>query len=158
MELEDLIPAKPEFTLAKTGKTYKLRTVNLTDQVWIKNKYGSEDSFQTVIKENDVEKTLPLVYRLLEDKSDFMASQEMIVDDDGKELEATITGPVKLLRAISGMEEYAKVMGAMAKSIMLSNPMIDKVIKEHVKKNLIGLKSSTSSHQNMGGRKKKSAN
>lgn len=159
MEIEDVLPKTPEFTLKSSGKTYELRLVNLEDQVWIKNKFGTHEAFNEVLQQNDWSKSILLIYRLLKDKTDFMASEEPMIDDDGVSYKALVTGPYKLLKAISGVEEGAQVMGALAKSIMLSNPMIDKLVKEslkeELKKNSTGVKSSISSPRSMVGRPKK---
>jgi hypothetical protein len=148
MELEDLLPEKPEFKLVSTGKMYQLRLVNLEDHVWLKNKFGSSENFTDVMRNQDWSKAILFVYRLLVDKSEFMASEEPGVDDDGNPVKTLVTGPFKLLRAISGAEEAAYIMGALAKAIMLSNPMINDAVKEELKnelkKNSIGQKSSTS--------------
>lgn len=160
MELHELLPEKPEFTLRKTGKTYQLRAVNLEDQVWIKNKYGSAEALERVLTANDWENSLLMVYRLMTDKSDFMGSEEEIIDDDGRKQKAFVTGPVKLLREIQGAEEGALIMGALAKAIIISNPMIEKLVKERVdeqikKKQSTGQNSLTSSPQNTDGQPSK---
>lgn len=155
MELEEFLPSKPEFTLASTGKTYELRLVNLSDHVWLKEKFGSSDAFSEMMRAQDWGRVIQFAYRLLVDKSDFMASTKEEIDDDGNIKTVMVTGPMKLLEKISGAEEAAKVMGALAKSIMLSNPMIDKLVKEQFeedqKKSLTGLKSSTSSQVSTAG-------
>lgn len=161
MDLEDIIPAKPQFTLQSTGKTYTLRIVNLEDHVWLKDKFGGAEEVKKVLQENDWSKAILLIYRLLIDKKDFMSQKETVVDDDGVESEVMATGPYRLLRAISGVEEGVKVMGALAKSIMLSNPTIDKAVKETVKEELkknkiqTGQKSSTSSRASTAGQPSK---
>lgn len=158
MELDELLPKKPEFTLKSTGKNYTLRLVTLEDHVWLKDKFGSAEAFSELMRDQDWAKAIVFIYRLLIDKSDFMASEESIIDDDGIEKKALITGPFKLLRAINGTEEAAHVMGALAKSIMLSNPLVDKtvkeVMKEELKKKYVGKKSLTRSQANMAGQQK----
>lgn len=162
MELEDIIPEKPTFTLSKSGKTYELRPVNLEDQVWLKNKYGSKEVFEEVLRTQQWEKALLMVYRLLVDKTDFIAVHAEEPDDDGIIQKVIISGPILLMRAMTGPEEGAMVMGALARSIMISNPLIAKAVekemKDSLKKNLsTGQKSSTSSRRSMAGSRSKSA-
>lgn len=163
MELEDIIPTRPEFTLSKMGKTYTLRLPDLSDQAWVKEKYGSAVSLSDAISKYDWEKTLPFIFRLLEDKTDFLASEEEIIDDDGNKKKAMFTGPYKFLRAVQGINEIHAIMGALSKAIMLANPMIAPVLEgvareEIEKKNrLTGGKSLISSQVNTVGHSSKSA-
>lgn len=163
MELDDFIPPRPEFTL-QNGKTYTLRLMNIEDSVWIKKKFGSVEAFQKALNEMDWEILIVFIYRLLVDKSDFLASQEEIIDDDGVKSTVLTTGPFKLLRSIRG-EDALKVIGAMTAAIRDASPMTKEIVNEalnDVKKNLkdqqIGQKSSTSSRRNTGGQRQKSAN
>lgn len=159
MELEDVLPSKPEFTLSKNNKTYQLRVIDLDDHVWIKDKYGSAEVVEAHIKNENWTQVILLIYRLLVDKSDFMASESTIIDDDGVEKKAFLTGPFKLLKAFSGPDEAIKAVAALAKSITLSNPLIDKYVKEQIneeiKKKRIGVKSLTRSQASTVGRQKK---
>lgn len=162
MELDEILPTKPEFTLSKTGKTYTLRPLNLEDQVWLKSKYGSKEAFEAVLKNYQWEKAILMVYRLMVDKKDFLAIDVEEADDDGILKKFILSGPVRLLREISGPEEAARIMGALARAIIISNPLIEeaveKEVKDALKKNLlIGQKSSTSSRRNTAGPRSKSA-
>ena len=156
MELEEVLPEAPTFTLHSTGKEYRLRLVNLEDHVWLQNRFGGGVAFSKILEKQDWGNAILFAYRLMIDKTDFMAVEETVIDDDGVEKRTLITGPLRLLRAISGAEEATLVMAALAKSIMLSNPTVDKYVKaqykEDQKKSLTGQTSSTRSQVNTDGR------
>lgn len=160
MELEEILPLEPEFTLKKTGKTHVLRLVSLEDQTWIKEKFGDKIEFERIMKSFDWSKSIQLIYRLLIDKSDFLGGDEEYIDDEGRKVVSFISGPTKLLRAISGMEEGVAVMAALAQSIMKANPMLTDAVKAELQKelddvkkkiDLTGQKSSTSSQTSTDG-------
>lgn len=154
MNLTDLIPDTAQFTLSSTGKTYDLRNPNLEDRVeMVRLCGGSEQAVMEVFTQKKWDHICKIVYRLIVDKSDFMASKETIIDDDGIKKEVLITGPIRLLRAIKTQAEAIQVLGALTCSITSSEPLIKEYLQNEVKKNnlaqLIGEKSSTSSPVNM---------
>lgn len=150
MELEDVLPSKPEFTLSKNNKTYTLRLVDFNDHIWIKEKFGSKAALEKAMSNLEWEKIILLVYRLLDDKTDFTASREKIHNDDGEIIEVLMTGPYKLLREMTSLEDSMNVLNALSASIIKSNPMIKDYVlhnaKEEIKKikkKLTGQKSLT---------------
>jgi hypothetical protein len=164
-DLSYLLPEKPEFYLSQMKKTYKLRIPNLQDQVWIGDKYKSQQGLQDVFAKKDWAEISKILFYFLEDKSDFLATDATIVDEMGEEHKMRLSGPQRLTMAIIGEETYHAI-GAMTKAIVLANPSIEGPVLEELKKNAtesltqqnvkpIGAKSSTSSKRNTDGRKKK---
>ncbi len=161
INLEDVLPEKPEFTLLPFGDGAeihcRLRICNLEDRVWIKNRFGGEEEIQRIFQERDWDKLAMLVYRLLEDKSPFKLIDKTGHDDVGQEITIRTTGPQSLMQAIKGVEEEVKVLGALTASIRLSSPLVDKHVREEVKKNIAqregrtGEKSSTVSSVSTDG-------
>ena len=157
IKLDELLPSKPEFKLNATGKTYKIRLFTLDDGAWIRRTFGTDqDQIGRIFSDQDWEKIVKLAYHQLEDKSDFMFSQQEVIDDDGKKVMADITGPHALLRAIQGPEEGLSLITALTRSIINSNPSMSERVEEELKKKYqtespAGEKSLTSLPANTDG-------
>lgn len=155
MDIKDIFPETPVFTLQNSGKMYELRLVNLEDTIWVRANIGDEKAVMKMIRELDWHYIVKFVYRLLKDKSDFMAGEATEINDDGVEFIRKLTGPDKLLKAISGQEEGTHLLGALVTSISLSNPMVAKMVKDETQKKtleeLTGQKSLTQSVANTDG-------
>jgi len=136
MKLEDLIPEKPTFTLASTSKEYTLRVPNLEDKVEISRMCGGAVAVTKAFEQRDWTKICPIVYRLMIDKSDFLASKEKKINDDGFETETMILGPIKLLRAIQTQSESIALLGALTTAITASEPLIEEYVRGELKKSL----------------------
>lgn len=155
MELDEFFPKSPTFFLNATKKEYELRPPNLEDTAWVKQNLGSEDEITKMFDGPDWNRCIKFVYRLLKDKSDFMAEVEKQVDDLGEEVEVKVSGPQKLLRAVTGQEEGMRVLAALTKAISIANPMVEKMVEKEKKNLSTGSKSSTKSRPPTGGRSKK---
>jgi hypothetical protein len=144
MNLEDLLPESPTFELKSTGKTYELRPPDLSDRV----KLGKMGDINLMFSEKRWDEVCKVIYLLLKDKSDFIATKEKFIDDDGFEREGYVTGPACLLRAIQSQKELIQVLCAFNSAVAASEPLVKDYIVEELKKNLqahpIGPKSSTS--------------
>lgn len=145
MKLEDLIPQKPVFTLASTGKEYELRIPNLEDRVEMIRICGGADQIFQVFKEQKWPIICRIIYRLMKDKSEFLAVKEKVVDDDGFEKEVMTLGYTRLLRAIGNQTESILILGALTTAITSGEPMIQEYVENEVKKNNLILTGATSS-------------
>jgi hypothetical protein len=134
--LEDIIPEKPAFRLKEGGKEYHLRIFNLEDRVWAKNRFQSDEEIQRIFQDQDWEKLTLMVYRLLQEKSDFPPSEEQGHDDDGREITRFVSGPERLRREISGVDTGRKVIGALAAAILAGNPTVKDYVKSELKKKM----------------------
>lgn len=159
LTIEDAFPEKPEFSLQTTGKTYRLRLPNIEDQIWFKKNFGTAQAMVEMFDEKtrDWSKITKVIYRLMEDRSDFLAQAATIENDDGERMQVRLTGPEVLMRSIIG-DESIRCLGALSRAMAMSNPVIDKYISEEVKKKgmeierLTSGKSSTTSRRSMAGR------
>lgn len=152
LKLEDVIPAKPEFTLRKTGKTHRLRLVGAHDHVWM-SQFGSQQEVNRIFEKREWNQLARIVYYFLEDRSDFPATTIKGLDDNGEPQEVRVSGPEMLARSICGIDEEAYVIGAVARAFAASNPLVDKLLEKEIQKKSLSLdlpageKSSTSSLQ-----------
>ncbi len=127
--LEDLMP---EDTKIKVGeKEYELRKINLEDEVWIK-KYGN---LQDLINKEDVEFMASVVFRQMKDKSDFMPMMEETFDEEGEKITKKVTGPMRLMRGLSGPKQKYEMVQSICACFGISRPIFDKMVEEALKKN-----------------------
>jgi len=137
IELEDVFPDKPEFTLESTEKTYKLRLFSLADRSWLEKNYPGKELKKVLNPKNpDYVETARIVYHQMEDKSDFLAERTTKIDDDGVEQKYLMTGPAKLLDAIKGLEEMTRVVSALTRAIVNSEPKMKDHIESEIKKKM----------------------
>lgn len=146
MELEDFFSEGKSFKLKSTGKTYELRLPNLSDGAFIKSTYGDAIGFQSALEGMDWPLIILFIYRLLNDKSDFLAEDIEEINDTGEKVTRRVTGPEKLLKSISGQAEGLKILSALTQAIAESNPDAKKAMDEEIKKNKKML-------QKLGGKK-----
>lgn len=150
MNLTDLIPETAKFSLSSTGKEYEIRTPNLEDRVEMMRLVGgSEQNVVEVFTQKKWDQICKIVYRLMKDKSDFIAKRETFISDEGIKQEAMVTGPILLLRAIQTQLEAVQMLGALTAAMANGEPLVKEFIQNEVKKNLAlqstGESSSTSS-------------
>jgi hypothetical protein len=155
MELSDLIPETAKFYLSSQQKDYELRTPNLEDRVEMVRICGGESGLMEAFNQKKWDQICKVVYRLLKDKSDFLAKRSTIIDDEGIQKEVLVTGPILLLRAVVTQTEAAHMLGALTSAIASGEPLIREYIENEVKKSLqhhpllTGENSSTASQANM---------
>lgn len=154
MKLEEFLTAKPEFYLSSKEKTYTLRIPNLEDRTKFKDILGDEANIQKVFNELQWDVIAKLVYRLLEDKSEFTAYQEKGHDDDGVQVTYLVTGPALLMRAVRDIEEASRMLGALVNALRLGDPIVNQAVQASMKaeekkslKRSTGEKSLTQSPQ-----------
>lgn len=130
VELKDLLPQRTEFKINK--KTYALRPLTLNDRMWCKDKFG--DSFEKVLEQSlkdiDYSKLVFMAYHQLEDKKDFLASKEEIIDDEGMKKETMVTGPEKFSSEISSLSEIMDLVTSFFGCAGVEKEKTEKIIKE----------------------------
>lgn len=152
MTIDEMIPEIPKFTLKATGKEYELRLPNLEDKSEFPRMVGGAENLSQIFVKREWSQIVKVIYRLLIDKSDFMATREKRVSDEGIEEEVLITGPIVFLRAIETQQEAMAVLGAFNAACMASEPVLKASIdaeKKRLNAELsIGEKSMTASPAN----------
>lgn len=138
MKLEDLLPENPTFRLVKTGKEHRLRIPNLEDKVRLQ-RMMPEMNAKDVFKNRNWSEICRLVYPLLEDKSDFIAREEDVIDQETGEKKgrALVLGYIVLQRSISTLHEAMAMLQAFNAASVASEPLMRDAIEEQVKKNLL---------------------
>jgi len=162
LSIDDILPERASFFLKDKKKEYFLRPINLTDNVWLKNKWG--DKVDKIFDPPDMPELSKIVYRLLEDKSDFRAEDIEYIDDEGETQEKRITGPEKLCESIQGVTEQINIFRALMSTIGISQPVFNEMLEEELSKtdkkkiNLsrVGAKSLTRSRRSTATRSSRS--
>lgn len=128
MQLNDLFPTKPEFFLSGTGKTYTIRIPNLEDRARFREWLGGDANVAKVFNELQWDVIAKLVYRLLEQKDEFLAFEETAVNDDGVKERRLITGPAVMMRAVKTIDEATNMLTALVTALRNGDPLIDKAM------------------------------
>lgn len=123
IKLEELLPSAPEFSLKSTGKTYKLRIFNIDDMIWLEEKIGGMKTLGDLIATQKYSDLVKVAYHQLEDKSEFLATVDTVIDDEGRSQQALTPGPQRFARAIQGMDELGEIIRALAFAVTRGNPM-----------------------------------
>jgi hypothetical protein len=131
MNLDDfIIPENPRFKLSSTGKEYELDLVTIGHLAYFRSVVGGGlDKIQAFLESLPFDEGARLVYRLLKDKSDFLASEQEVIDDDGMKVKKIITGPEKFMLSVR-LEEVPGVMGALMRSVELSMPKAGELMRK----------------------------
>jgi exonuclease VII small subunit len=136
MTLEELLPENPTFHIASKKKSYELRLPNLSDRARFSEWLGDEKKSREVFEKLQWDVIAKLVFRLLIDKSDFMAEDKHIIDDDGVKIKILLTGPAKLMESLASLDEGLKMVEALTLAIRRAEPLVDKMLEAEEKKSL----------------------
>lgn len=131
MKLEQLVPKRSSIYLSETDKTYQLRPWTLKDQIWMKEQYGdnAKDMFHLSIQNLEFSVVARMLYRVIEDKSDFIAKEIVDIDEDGNQRKVTLGGYQALINMVTGFKEQISLVTALAECIGGSNSYIEDVKK-----------------------------
>lgn len=126
-DLDELIPSN---TLLKINeKEYELRKINVEDEAWLKQ-FGDLDR---LFKSEDYLFMCRLAFRLLTDKADFLPIEEDGYDDDGNTVKIKVTGPMRVMKGLSGVSDKMNLMKALMTTFGISRPLFDKMVEDKLK-------------------------
>lgn len=149
MQLEEIIPVGRTFTLDSTKKTYNIRLPNLADRVYFRHVAGSDQGLQEALKTMNWDVVSKVVFRLLEEKEDFLGQTVEQVNDSGIKEKVFVSGPEKLLTMISSSKEILQIITSLSRAFLDADPVVKEMAEEELasqKKStqkLTGQKSST---------------
>ena len=137
IKLEDIISDRPEFTLSKTKKVYRLRPPHLDDQIWMAKRFGTAHAMAQMITNRDWPTICEFVYHQMSMKGrgDFKFGRVRIIDDSGKTIVKEMTGPEKLLVQLTS-EDGVGILKAINRAIADSNPIVEKAMLDETKKKI----------------------
>jgi len=121
MELNEIYPTLPEFTVSE--KTYHLRLVSVADQVWLSEKIGGMDKLQNMFSATnpDLGNIIKFSYRLLVEKSDFLAKDVETISDEGEPSIRRMSGPEVFMTSMKP-HEILGIVNALRESFEKSQP------------------------------------
>ena len=106
-------------------KSYELRCLDLEDEIWLKHEFGTALAEQFAKDEIDLEIISRIAYRLIVDKSDFIAVETEIIDEDGEKKNIRLGGHSLFIKSIKGIEDKQELLIATIKAMNSSRPKID---------------------------------
>lgn len=112
--LGDLIPERAELVIK--DKVYHLRPVTVEDWAWFENRWG-QDQVDVNLQQMKTSELCVVIFRLLEEKNEFLPTEIDDYDDDGNVLKRKITGPERLSREILGISGIRDAVQAFQKSL-----------------------------------------
>lgn len=141
IELKDLNPQGAEIKLRKTGKTYRLRPVNLADEKWMAETFGKE--LESVFRDIHMVKIMRIVFHQLEheDKADFKQQDVEFMNEEGVTITKKIGGAELLFWMIEGMEEKIQIFQALMTTIGISKAMLEEPATDDQKKSPMSLQT-----------------
>lgn len=160
LTLEDIVPEATEFVVSN-GKTFRLNKMNIVDSQWLNKTFGQE-GMNRIFKQLEIDGIVRMAWRMLssEDKQGFVAREFTEVQEDGTELKIK-RGGVELFKAeFQGPMDLLALLKALLRTIGISQPILDKLTDDNVKKKLlkqIGDLSSTPLEANTDGQPSTSA-
>lgn len=134
MKLEDLQPKRSSFYLSAFDKEFYLKPFNLEDEIWLKQEYGERVNEFFNHLNPDFHELCRVIYRKLEDKSEFKTREFIEVDEEGNENSIKLGGVDALKRSIIGQKEKYDVFYALNECIGVSRPQLEQVDKKKAKK------------------------
>lgn len=123
MNLKDIRPVRSKFNLKLLGEECYIEPITLKHELDFIEKFG-DNWLNDILAENNIEKIMWIVYRLLseESKAFFIKRDMVLYDDDGNEHTASIGGVKLFIRMISGPEESGAIIEALVDNIIKSRP------------------------------------
>ena len=98
------------------GRVYELKELDAATECAMEEKYKQD--IQTIMKSGNQNAIFELVYRLIKDKSDFIAEEISEIDVDGNAKTVKIGGVEKLKRALTGgVKEQMDLANALSTAI-----------------------------------------
>lgn len=113
INVEDLIPEAGEFTLKRTGKSYRVRPVNLQDEIWMIKTFGGESAVEEIFTKVKFWEIGRIVYHQLEDKSGFKPVDVTIENENGESFQSKMGGVELLLSLVEGAKEKEAIYSAL---------------------------------------------
>lgn len=143
MDLVELHPRASKFHLKKIEKDLILRPWTIGDQAWLQQEY--KENVQKIFDPAniDIAAICRIVYRLLDDKSDFKAEVIKTYNEDGDEIQEKVGGWKKLALSILDVNEQLDMFAAVTECIGLSMPEVDEIRNAGKKKEVKKQKKQT---------------
>ena len=149
ISIEDFVPQDAEIVIG--GKTYHMRKINVEDEVWLRTTFGK--GISDIFMNMHFDQIARLIFRQLKDKSDFMPTEEDGLDDDGYPVKVKVTGPMRILKSMTGMQEKNDAVYAVVQLIGVSRPMMDKMVEAELEEKKKVIEQMVQRNQELAGQK-----
>lgn len=127
MEQNDLLKIIPQNAkLEIKGKEYILRKMTLADEAWLQDTFGG-DALEKIFSEIKLSELCRILYRVLDDKKDFLAKDVEEVNDDGELVKRRLKGHEVLMQSLEGKQVQIDIVEAILQTIGISRPMLEEL-------------------------------
>lgn len=164
IKLEEIVPQAATITLKKTERTYRLRPIDVDDELWLQTRFGNR--LQEILSQIRMPEICEIVFHQMEDEDQelFRAQDVKVIDGAGEEHTLRLGGAKLLSKLISGYVEKIAVYQALMVTIGISRPLLDELAsaasstekKSDLTSQPTGDGSSTPSHASTDGPSEKS--
>jgi|SRR6185312_13205963 len=129
IQLDEIIPSEAHITLTVLGdsRVFKLRPINLDDEVWLNETFG--DTLQSIFSKSKFQEICKIVFHQMDeaDKVLFAARDIPYTDVDGEKKTVRRGGAALLQACVKGPAEKQEIMYALLKTLGISRPLVDKL-------------------------------
>lgn len=108
------------------GKEYILRKMTLADEAWLQDTFGG-DALEKIFSEIKLSELCRILYRVLDDKKDFLAKDVEEVNDDGELVKRRLKGHEVLMQSLEGKQVQIDIVEAILQTIGISRPMLEEL-------------------------------
>jgi uncharacterized protein YktA (UPF0223 family) len=124
IDLSKIIPRQAKITNKRNGKEFILKPFTIRDELWCRDNLG--DDFLSIFHEDDMDHRIlyRIAFRLLEDKSEFVAKEIEQINEEGIKEKKMIGGYELFIDLFEGPLEKAQIASAVAETIGLSSPEV----------------------------------
>ena len=124
LSLSKLLPQESEITI--NSKTYHLRPVNADDWAWMEAKWGNPS---VKLKGMSIHELCMMLFRLIQEKEDFLPRKVTEYDDDGNPSEVTMPAYRLLAQSLQGFGGVEQATKAFEKALGV-NELSDEDVRE----------------------------
>jgi len=132
MDLSELKPRASRIFFSKLDRELILRPWTVEDQIWMQQEFKD---IQKIFdpKNSDILAICRIAYRLMVDKSPFVAEERASYDEDGNKITEKVGGWKKMATLLANVDEQIQLYTAITECIGVSMPEVDE-LKVDIKK------------------------
>lgn len=133
MKLEEISPRPATIHLASTDRLYKIRPINLSDEIWLNERFG--DTLEKCLNEGRIKEIAAIIFHQMEesDKAAFAAQDVTIMNEHGESETMRLGGEKLFFSMVRGPSEKMELYKALLLTLGISQPIVDELEKKSPK-------------------------
>lgn len=130
MKLEEISPRHATVSLSSTKKTYSIRPICISDEIWMNERFG--DKLESDLNAGNIRTVAAIIFHQMEetDKTDFAAQDVTIMDENGETETMRLGGEKLFFSMVRGPSEKMELYKALMLTLGISQPIIDELEKK----------------------------